>query len=226
MAKKIILIIEDEKDIRTMLSYALNKEGYEVVEADNGAVGLRRVREYEISLVILDLMLPEIDGLEVCRRMKSDPKTAKIPIIMVTARGEESDVVAGLELGAEDYVVKPFSIKVLIARLRAVLRRKNSSVEDATISIGNLKIDSGKHKVTLKGRELELTLSEYGVLFLLAGKIGWVFTRGQIVDAIRGENYAVTERSVDVMVTGLRKKMGTEGRKIETVRGVGYRFKE
>jgi two-component system phosphate regulon response regulator PhoB len=178
--------------------------------------------------VVLDLMLPGVDGLEVCRLLKADPSTQGIPVVMLTAKGEESDIVVGLELGADDYITKPFSPKVLLARLRAVLRRKGreENRDTAVLTRKELSIDPGKHEVVLAGEKLDLTATEFRVLHFLARRPGWVFTRQQIVDAVKGEDYPVTERSVDVQMVGLRKKLGEYADYIETVRGIGYRFKE
>jgi len=180
------------------------------------------------DVVVLDLMLPGMDGLEICRQLKRDDRTAHIPILMVTAKGEESDVVTGLELGADDYVVKPFSPKVLIARVRAVMRRKRMEAPQGTepIKIRDLVIHPGRHEVLAGGKPLDLTFSELRILQLLAGRPGWVFTRDQIVTAVHGESYPVTDRAVDVQIVGLRKKLGSRAHYIETVRGVGYRFRE
>jgi two-component system phosphate regulon response regulator PhoB len=173
-------------------------------------------------------MLPGMDGLEVCKLLKSDPKTQYIPVVMLTAKGEDADIVTGLELGADDYIVKPFSPRVLIARLRAVLRRKARDLVDHTapVTIHDITIHPGRHEVVAGDRKLDLTYTEFRVLHFLASRPGWVFTRYQIVEAVRGDNYPVTDRSVDVLVVGLRKKLGSRGKYIETVRGVGYRFKE
>ena len=223
-----ILVVEDEDDILELVSYNLSKEGYSVHRAMTGEEGLRVVLKETPDLVVLDLMLPEIDGLEVCRRMKRDPRSQQIPIVMLTAKGEESDIVAGLELGADDYVTKPFSPKVLMARIRAVLRRREQGeISDSEeLHIHDLIIHPGRREVILAGKPLELTFTEFGVLHLLARRPGWVFTRYQIVDSIRGEHYAVTERAVDVQIAGLRKKLGEAGNYIQTVRGVGYKFRE
>jgi two-component system phosphate regulon response regulator PhoB len=175
-------------------------------------------------------MLPGIDGLEVTRYLKKNDQTAGIPIVMVTAKGEESDVVTGLELGANDYISKPFSPRELVARIRAILRRRRKTGDKETASgirqVGDMVIDQARHVVTIQGEPVDLTLSEFELLSFLADKKGWVFTRGQIMDAIHGENYAVTERSIDVIIVGLRKKLKSHAGLIETVRGVGYRFKE
>ena len=223
-----ILVVEDEEDILELVSYNLQKEGYQVTQAMSGEKALQSVDEDPPQLILLDLMLPEIDGLEVCRRLKRDPETATIPIVMLTAKGEESDIVSGLEMGADDYVTKPFSPRVLIARVRAVLRRQRRGMasEDAILTFDKLTIHPGRHEVVYQGNVIDLTYSEFAILHLLARRPGWVFTRYRIVDAIRGEHYAVTERAVDVQIAGLRKKLGDAGDYIKTVRGVGYKFAE
>ncbi|MFO7982147.1 MAG: response regulator transcription factor [Desulfuromonadales bacterium] len=228
MAKKRILIVEDEEDILALVHYNLVKEGYDVECVNSGEEGYQKAHSLP-DLILLDLMLPGIDGLEVCRRLKKEPETKSVPIIMLTAKGEESDVVAGLELGADDYIAKPFSTRVLLARIKTVLRRgveREGSEEGSPIEIHDLYIHPGRNKVMAAGQEVELTFTEFRLLCLLARRPGWVFTRTQIVDAIHGEGYAVTDRAVDVQVVGLRKKLGDCGSYIETVRGVGYRFKE
>ena len=229
MAKEKILVVDDEKDILSLVEYNLKKEGYRVSCVKSGEEALESARQIRPDLMLLDLMLPGVDGLEVCKILKYDTKTSHIPIIMLTAKGEESDIVTGLEIGADDYISKPFSPKVLIARVRALLRRQareNSPTASDLIQIYDLVIDPGKHKVMLNDKSLDLTFSEFKLLQLLAQRPGWVFTRYQIVDALRGEDYPVTERSVDVQIVGLRKKLGSAGKYIQTVRGVGYRFRE
>jgi len=229
MTKKKILVVDDEEDILDLVDYNLKKEGYRVSCVMSGEEALKSARELKPDLMLLDLMLPGLDGLEVCKILKYDQKTSHIPIIMLTAKGEEADIVTGLEIGADDYISKPFSPKVLIARVRALLRRQaRATSQTATdlIHIYELIIDPGRHKVTLNDKPLDLTYSEFRLLQLLAQRPGWVFTRYQIVDALRGEDYPVTERSVDVQIVGLRKKLGNAGKYIQTVRGVGYRFKE
>jgi two-component system phosphate regulon response regulator PhoB len=226
-----ILVVEDEEDILELIRYNLTREGYRVDTATSGEDGLRAAMRDKPDLVVLDLMLPGIDGIEVCRRLKADPQTRFIPVVMVTAKGEEVDVVTGLELGADDYLTKPFSPKVLIARLRAVIRRREQEgAKDAKepIQRGDLLIHPGRREVLIGGSRvgLELTFTEFNILALLASRPGWVFTRAQIVDAVRGYDYHVTERSVDVHVVGLRRKLGPHGELVETVRGVGYRFRE
>ena len=228
MAGETILVIEDEEDILELLKYNLTREGCKVVTAADGQKGLQAAQIKIPDLILLDLMLPGMDGLEVCRQLKRDEKTARVPVIMVTAKGEESDVVAGLELGADDYVAKPFSVKVLVARVRAVLRRRKQPPADKTtvVRIHDLVINPGRHEVLIKGKPVEMTFSELRILHLLASRPGWVMTREQIVDAVRGEDYPVTDRAVDVQIVGLRRKLGARAEYIETVRGVGYRFKE
>jgi two-component system phosphate regulon response regulator PhoB len=228
MAHESILVIEDEEDIAELIRYNLEREGYRVVHAESGERGLEIVRRQRPDLVLLDLMLPGIDGLEVCKRVRADVAGGQTPIIMVTARGEEADVVTGLELGAEDYLTKPFSPRVLVARVRAVLRRRGSEpvADDAVIRSHGIEIHPGRHQVTVDETPIELTATEFKILHFLAKRPGWVFTRYQIVDGIRGPNYPVTERSVDVQVVALRRKLGERGEAIETVRGVGYRFCE
>lgn len=227
MAKH-ILVIEDEEDIQELLRYNLSKEGYRVALIASGEEGFKVAKSTNPDLIVLDLMLPGLDGLEICRLLKADPKTSHIPIVMLTAKGEEADIVIGLELGADDYIAKPFSPKVVIARLRAVLRRKaKESVDEASpLKTHDIVIHPGRHEILVKGKPIELTLTEFQLLHFLAKRPGWVFTRQQIVDEIKGEDYPVTDRSVDVQVVGLRKKLGACGDCVETVRGVGYRFKE
>jgi len=228
MARTKIFIVEDEEDIIELLRHNLTREHFEVSAATDGEKALKAIAREMPSLILLDLMLPGVDGLEVCRILKKDAKTADIPIIMLTAKGEESDIITGLELGADDYIAKPFGMKVLVARIRAVLRRKNtpSADKNAVIRIHDIMINPGRHEVLIKGRPVEMTFSELRILYLLAGRPGWVMTREQIVDAVRGEDYAVTDRAVDVQIVGIRKKLGPRADYIETVRGVGYRFKE
>jgi two-component system phosphate regulon response regulator PhoB len=228
MAKEHIVVVEDEEDILELLRYHLAREGYSVTTAANGEQALKIISQKMPALVLLDLMLPGLSGLEICRLLKKDPRTSAIPIMMVTAKNEESDVVLGLELGADDYLMKPFSMKVLVARVHALLRRRTSSVvdADAVIRIHDLVINPGRHEVLIKGKPVEMTFSELRILHLLARRPGWVMTREQIVDAVRGVDYAVTDRAVDVQIVGLRKKLGPRADYIETVRGVGYRFKE
>jgi two-component system, OmpR family, alkaline phosphatase synthesis response regulator PhoP len=228
MPRQHILVVEDEEDILELITYNLSKEGYQVSGVYNGEDALQKIRAYTPHLVILDLMLPGLDGLEVCKLIKGDAKTQSIPIIMLTAKGEEADIVTGLELGADDYIIKPFSPRILIARMRAILRRKPIESKEgfSPIKIHDFIIHPGRHTLMINDKTIDLTFTEFRVLQFLASRPGWVFTRYQIVEAVRGDNYPVTDRSVDVLIVGLRKKLGKSGKFIETVRGVGYRFKE
>ena len=228
MPKERILVVDDEEDILDLIQFNLLREGYHVTLAASGEKAIELARKEIPDLIVLDLMLPGIDGLEVAKVLKNRAETRTIPIVMLTAKGEEADIVTGLELGADDYVTKPFSPRVLVARLRAVLRRKAmEQQEDAPVlRIHDLVIYPGRREVLVNGNPIELTFTEFGILNFLAKRPGWVFTRFQIVDAIRGQDYFVTDRSVDVQMVGLRKKLGPAGKYIETVRGVGYRFKE
>ena len=228
MPKERILVVEDEEDIQELVRYNLAKEGYTVSCAATGEEGLKKAGSKQADLIVLDLMLPGVDGLEVCKALKGDPKTRHIPIVMLTAKGEVADLVAGLEVGADDYVTKPFSPKVLVARIRAVLRRRQREhvEDDAVVTIHDLVIHPGRHEVQVKGSSVELTFTEFKLLHLLARRPGWVYTRYQIVNTIKGADHVVTDRTVDVQIVGLRKKLGPAGKYIETVRGVGYRFKE
>ena len=228
MSKERILVVDDEEDILELVRYNLAKEGYHVSGALTGEEALTKARSEKLDLIVLDLMLPGIDGLEVTKKLKTNEKTRQIPIMMLTAKGEEADIVTGLELGADDYITKPFSPRVLIARVRTVLRRRAGKTEDdsAMVQIHELEIHPGRRSVAVRGTPVDLTYTEFQVLHILARRPGWVFTRSQIVDAVRGDDYPVTDRSVDVQIVGLRKKLGPYGEYIETVRGVGYRFRE
>jgi two-component system alkaline phosphatase synthesis response regulator PhoP len=223
-----ILVVDDEDDLLELVRYNLAKEGYDVVCVGSGEEALKAARKDPPDLIVLDLMLPAVDGLEVCRRLKGDARTREVPIVMLTAKSEESDMIAGLDRGADDYIAKPFSPRVLTARIKALLRRHDAQRQaeaELTIEVHELAINPGRHEATLAGRLLELTYTEFALLLFLARRPGWAYTRMQIVDAVKGEDYPVTERSVDVQVAGLRKKLGAFGSYIETVRGVGYRFR-
>ncbi|MCB2210642.1 response regulator transcription factor [bacterium] len=229
MPKDHILIVEDEDDIRGLIKYNLEREGYTVSDVPTGEEGLRICADRQPDLLILDLMLPGMDGLEVCKSVRNDPELRNIRVIILTAKGEEPDIVTGLELGADDYITKPFRPRVLIARVKAVLRRgvgEETSNEEAIIEREGLKIHPGRHEVAVDGEVIDLTYTEFKILHLLAKRPGWVFTRYQIVDAVRGEDHPVSDRSVDVQIVGLRKKLKSAADLIETVRGVGYRFRE
>ncbi len=227
MPKENILVVDDEEDVLELIRYNLDKNGYRVAMAVTGEEALLKVRSELPDLVILDLMLPGIDGLEVCKKLKSDTKTQHIPVIMLTAKGEEVDIVTGLELGADDYVTKPFSPKVLIARLRRILHRGMiSSLEKVPVKIHELTIDPSRRQVLIEDKHVDLTFTEFNILYALAKRPGLVFTRYQIVDMLHGDDYLVTDRAVDVQIVGLRKKLAPYSKYIETVRGVGYRFKD
>jgi two-component system, OmpR family, alkaline phosphatase synthesis response regulator PhoP len=228
MAKEKILVVDDEEDILELVRYNLSRDGYKILCAASGEEGLKTAKSENPDLIVLDLMLPGLDGLDVTRQLKGDDTTRKIPVVMLTAKGEESDIVTGLELGAEDYITKPFSTKVLVARVRAVLRRnvQDNPEEKEILRIHDIIIYPGRHEVLVNDKPVQLTFTEFGILNFLVRRPGWVFTRNQIVDAVRGDDYYVTDRSVDVQIVGLRKKLGKAGKHIETVRGVGYRLKE
>ncbi|MBP7051203.1 MAG: response regulator [Phycisphaerae bacterium] len=227
MAKAVILVVDDEEDIRELVELNLDREGYRVLTCETGEQALAVARAQTPDLIVLDLMLPGIDGLEVCKRLKANPTLQQIPVVMLTAKGEESDIVAGLELGADDYVTKPFSGKVLVARVRRLLRKAAEAADDKTlVRVHGLVIDPARHEVMLNDKPISLTLTEFNILHTLARRPGLVFTRYQIVDAIHGDNYLVTDRAIDVQIVALRRKLGSSGKLIETVRGVGYRFKD
>lgn len=228
MGKERLLVVDDEEDILELLRYNLEREGYAVITAESGESAVELALSARPDLILLDLMLPGMNGLDVCRQLSRDDRTAMIPIVILTARAEEADIVAGLELGADDYVSKPFSPRVVTARVRSVLRRgrRSRADESRVLEIGPVGIDVERHLVHVNGQEVDLTATEFGVLLFLARHRGWVFTRDQIIDAVKGSDYPVTDRSVDVQIVGLRRKLGTAGTMIETVRGVGYRMKD
>lgn len=227
MPKNCVLIVEDEEDIQTLLIYNLSKAGFVPIAVESGEEGLQSALEKRPDVIVLDLMLPGMDGLSVCRTLKSNDKTSDIPIIIASARGEESDIITGLEMGADDYITKPFSPKVLIARIKALLRRsdRQSSDQDSVFRIHELEFEPSRFEVRLAGSDLTLTSNQYRLLHFLSLNAGRVFTRYQIVNAVRGEDYIVTERAIDVQIVGLRKKLGQYSDYIETIRGIGYRFK-
>ena len=230
MPRPSILIIEDDEDIQRLLTYQLVKNGFNVSCADSGEEGLDLLEKEPFDCVILDIMLPSMDGLEVCRRIRRGDKRASIPILMLTARSEEEDIVTGLDSGADDYVTKPFSPKVLVARIQVLLRRggqgREASENTTRLKAGlGLELDLEGFSATLRGRPIPLTATEFKILSLLAGQPGRVFSRQQIIDEVMGYGYVVTSRAVDVQIHGLRKKLGSAGALIETVRGIGYRFK-
>jgi two-component system, OmpR family, alkaline phosphatase synthesis response regulator PhoP len=228
MAREKILVVDDEEDILELIRYNLAKEGYQVSTATSGEEALTKARQEMPDLILLDLMLPGLDGLDVCQELKRQPNTRQISIVMVTARTEDVDVVTGLEMGSDDYITKPFSPRVVLARIKAVLRRKKleETEEASVINIHELTIDPARHGVLVEGNHVLLTATEFRILYLLARHPGWVYSRDQILNAVKGGDYPVTDRSVDVQIVGLRKKLGEAGGYIETVRGVGYRFRE
>ena len=223
-----ILVVDDEPDILELVQYNLAREHYDVVCVESGEEALAQVYATPPDLIVLDLMLPGVSGLEVCRTLKRHPRTAAIPVVILTARGEEADIVAGLELGADDYLTKPFSPRVLLARIRAVLRRQHTEpvAADAVITHGALVLHPGRHEILVQGQPVLLTPMEFRMLHMLARRPGWVFTRNQLLTASQGEDVSVTERSVDVHIVSLRRKLGACGDAIETIRGVGYRLQE
>jgi two-component system phosphate regulon response regulator PhoB len=225
MDMKKILIVEDEEDIRELIHFHLFKNKYEVIESGNGKDALHLIKEHKPNLVLLDIMLPGMDGIELCKQVKSNPEIMSTKIIFLSAKGEEEDIIRGLELGAEDYVSKPFSPKVLMARIRSVLRRDSEGRSDR-LSFQGIEIDDAKKLVYIDQVETKLTAAEYLLLKFLIRSPGNVYTRSQIVNSIKGDNHAVTDRSVDTQVVSLRKKLGSKGALIETVWGIGYRFKD
>lgn len=232
MSKQHILIVEDDEDIQQLVSFNLMKAGFHVSCANDGEEGLAVLQKEKIDCLLLDIMLSGDSGLEICRHLRKDGGDLSLPIIMITAKGSEAEIIEGLEAGADDYIVKPFSPKVLIARVKAAMRRQSResstvpSQGEETISIQGLQIFPGRHEVLVHGQEVQLTLTEFKILTLLARRPGWVFSRQQIIDAVRGYDYAVTPRMIDVQVFSLRKKLGEAEKNIETVRGIGYRFKD
>jgi two-component system phosphate regulon response regulator PhoB len=232
LKKKTVLIVEDDEHIQQLVGYNLIKAGFLVEYGDSGEQALEKINNQTPDLILLDLMLPGMDGKELCRILRTDSQLSDLPIIMLTAKGEESDIITGLDLGADDYITKPFSPKILISRVKAVLRRKakksapQAHDSSGVIKIYDLVIDPGRYEVKIAGESVRLTPTEFGILKLLAKRPGWVFSRQQIIDAVRGYDYLVTPRTIDVQMFSLRKKLGDTGRKIETVRGIGYRFND
>ena len=227
-ARAQILIIEDDPEIQEMLSFALSKEGWKLLLAKTGEQGLEMLAKGNVNCILLDIMLPGIDGLKVLKKIKEKEQYRNIPIIMTTARGEEADIVAGLELGADDYVIKPYSPRVLVARIRAGLRRQEEGGKGGKVTVwqqGGIRLDAARHEVSYGGKAIDLFATEFALLQHFISHPDIVFSRNQIITAIKGSDYPVTDRSVDVQVLGLRKKMGEAGEMIETIRGVGYRFR-
>ncbi|MCD8352472.1 MAG: response regulator transcription factor [Planctomycetaceae bacterium] len=223
-----IIVVEDESDIRTLILHHLSKDGYSAIGAVDGEDGLKKAENDCPHLMVLDLMLPGMDGMAVCRKLRQNPVTKNLPVLMLTARGEEEDMVSGLEAGADDYVVKPFSNRVLLARIRSLLRRSGVFAEDGhdskSMTVGEITLVPERREVTVNGKAVDLTTGEYKTLHVLMRRPGVVFTRNQLLDLVRGTLHAVTDRAVDVQVVGLRRKLGKAGSKIETVRGAGYRI--
>lgn len=230
MARPSVLIVEDEREIAELMQFNLKRAGFDTDVAHRGREALDRIRKTPPDVVVLDLMLPDLDGLEICRRIRANDETRRVGVVMVTAKGDESDVVAGIELGADDYVCKPFSPRVLVARVKAVLRRSGevqpSSGRRLELVEGRLVVDTERHVTLIDGKSIELTLTEFGMLNFLVQRPGFVRTRDQIIAAVHGRNVVLSSRTVDVHMTALRRKMGDLGALIETVRGVGYRFAE
>ncbi|MCF6157832.1 MAG: response regulator transcription factor [wastewater metagenome] len=227
MPKEKILVVDDEKDLVKLIRYHLEKDGYKIIAAYNGEDALFLTRRERPELIILDLMLPGMDGLEVCKRLKSIPELAHIAIVMLTAKGDENDITIGLKLGADDYVTKPFSPKELVARIEAVLRRtKTVTTIKNYVEIDGLVIDKYKHEVTIQGEMVSLTRTEFEILYQLSSKPGRVFTRDQLIDAASGPETTVTDRAIDVHIASVRKKLKTLANRIITIRGIGYKFKE
>jgi len=222
-----ILVVDDEEDIVELVTLNLVREGYDVLSAATGEQAIELARARQPDLAILDLMLPGIDGLEVCRILKNDPRTEQMPVVILTAKTEDSDIVAGLELGADDYVTRPFNSRVLIARVRRVLRKTVAqNLDRGVVKIHDITIDPARCEVLFRGNPITLTFSEFNILYTLAKRPGVVLTRYQIVDALHGSDHIVTERAVDVQIAYIRKKLGPRRDCIETIRGVGYRFKD
>ena len=226
MKKGTILVIDDEKDLIELVRYNLEKEGFDVIAATDGQSGLEVVKKHRPDLVMLDLMMPGLDGLQVCQRLRADPRSGRIPVIMLTAKATEADRVVGLELGADDYITKPFSPREVVARVKAVLRRSSVDPDERQIiSTGDLSIDLSGHEVLYKGQRVSLTATEFRILEFLAARPGRVFSRDEIIDAALGNETAVFDRTVDVHITAIRRKLGAGGDQIETVRGFGYKFR-
>jgi two-component system phosphate regulon response regulator PhoB len=229
MSRETITVVEDDADIAELVTYNLEREGYGVSVVASGEEAIISIVEAPPDLVILDLMLPGVDGLEVCRRIRQEERVRSVPIIMLTAKSEDADIVAGLELGADDYVTKPFSPRVLIARVRAVLRRdriRGTSATPDKLSVHGIDVNVRKHEVKYGGKPVDLSATEFAILVLLMGNPGWVFSRRMIISTVKGDDYPVTDRAVDVQILGLRKKLGDGGEAVETVRGYGYRLKD
>jgi two-component system phosphate regulon response regulator PhoB len=227
MAKGQILIVEDDRSLAEVLEYNLRQDGYETIVANDGQEGLRQARMRGPDLIVLDLMLPMLDGLEVCRRLRADPATRNTLVLMLTAKTEETDEVVGFSVGTDDYVAKPFSVKVLLERIRALLRRREGGANDDSVVVSQgVMVDRDRHRVTIEDQPLDLTPSEFGLLAALVRQPGRVFSRTELIDAALGGDSLVLERTIDVHIRSLRKKMGAHAVLVETVRGIGYRFRD
>jgi two-component system phosphate regulon response regulator PhoB len=227
MSRQKLLIVEDEPSLTEVLSYNLRREGYEVVVAHEGREGLRKAQMLLPDLVILDLMLPGLDGIEICRELRANPATANTPVLMLTAKAEETDQVVGFAVGADDYVTKPFSVKVLLQRVKVLLRRTAGPEHSGDVIVRDgIRIDKRSHRVTCDDQLLQLTPTEFRLLETLLKQPGRAFTRQNLMEAAIGDNAIVLERTIDVHIKSLRRKLGTAGEFIETVRGVGYRYRE
>lgn len=230
MHGKTVLIVDDEESILTLIKYNLEIEGYKTITVTTGEAALSTAFEIKPDIIVLDLMLPGVNGMEVCRILSGDERTSHIPILMLTARSEDDDIIAGLEAGADDYITKPFTPKILVARIGSVLRRKYKSVHrgssSSVIVIHDIRINKEKHEVNCKGEAIDLSVTEFSILEFLCSNPGWVYSRNQIINNVKGKDYPVTERSVDVQILNLRRKLKNQGRFLETVRGIGYRIVE
>lgn len=227
MTKAQILIIEDDRSLAEVLEYNLRQDGYQTTLANDGQDGLRQARLNVPDLVLLDLMLPMVDGLEVCRRLRADPITRNILVLMLTAKAEETDEVVGFSVGTDDYVAKPFSVKVLLERIRALLRRRDGTEVDGNVLVSQgIMVDRERHRVTAEERALDLTPSEFGLLASLVRQPGRVFSRSELIDSALGGDSLVLERTIDVHIRSLRQKLGPHAMLVETVRGIGYRFRD
>ena len=221
---KTILVIDDEKDLVKLVDHHLTKEGYLVIGAKNGIEGLDIALKHKPDLILLDLMMPKLDGLEVCKRLKSATETSRIPVVMLTAKAQETDKVIGLELGADDYITKPFSPRELVARVKAVLRRSEPAKLKDALTVGDITISYAGRTVEVKNKKIELTQTEFNLLWHLMNRPGRVICRDDLITAGRGDDAMVIDRTIDVHIASLRKKLGKSGSVIETVRGVGYKF--
>jgi two-component system phosphate regulon response regulator PhoB len=227
MGKGQILIVEDDRSLAEVLDYNLRQDGYQTLVANDGQEGLRQAKLRAPDLVVLDLMLPMVDGLEICRRLRADPVTRNILVLMLTAKSEETDEVVGFSVGTDDYVAKPFSVKVLLERIRALLRRREGDTAGGSVLVSQgVMVDRERHRVTVEDKPLDLTPSEFGLLEALIRQPGRVFSRSELIDAALGGDSLVLERTIDVHIRSLRKKLGPHAVLVETVRGIGYRFRD